>query len=61
MLGQVADLGNVQVVAVLGLAWLVFVIWWMLDVRRDVRRIRETVEHGAYEVLSDFGSNEEDN
>jgi hypothetical protein len=43
----------VQVVSVLGLAWAVFVIWWMVDMRREVQRIRGTLEHSVYDLSED--------
>ena len=55
LLGQV-DSGSdsvVQVVSVLGLAWAVFVIWWMVDMRREVQRIRGTLEHSVYDLSDD--------
>ena len=55
LLGQV-DSGSdsvVQVVSVLGLAWAVFVIWWMVDMRREVQRIRGTLEHSVYDLSED--------
>jgi hypothetical protein len=55
LLGQV-DSGSdsvVQVVSVLGLAWAVFVIWWMVDMRREVQRIRWTLEHSVYDLSED--------
>ena len=40
------------VFGLVGLGWAIFVVWWMLTMRTEIQRIRQTVEHGVYEMLS---------
>jgi uncharacterized membrane protein YgaE (UPF0421/DUF939 family) len=64
LLAQFADSGSNAVATtfgLIGLAWAIFVVYWMASLKTEVQRIRETVEHGVYDILADFGGNEAEN
>ena len=66
MLAQFADSGNdgaaafgvVFVIASIG--WVIFVVWWMLSLKTEIQRIRETIEHRVYDFDQDEDEDEDE-
>jgi len=52
---QSGSSGATVILFIISIGWFVFVIWWMLGMRTDTQRIRQTLEHRVY----DFDQDEE--
>jgi hypothetical protein len=35
------------------LAWFAFVVWWMVSMKNEIQRIRQTIEHRVYDFDQD--------
>jgi hypothetical protein len=35
------------------LGWFIFVIWWMVSMKNEIQRIRQTIEHRVYDFDHD--------
>jgi hypothetical protein len=48
------------VFVIASIGWFIFVVWWMVSLKTEIQRIRETIEHRVYDFDQDEDEDEDE-